>query len=65
MKHAKYVVYLKGGHIARFSDAEAALAYGREHDAEVSAPDGLIGQFQNGQATAEFIHLDVRLSSDD
>lgn len=58
MKRTKYVVYMPSGHIARFSDVLAALDYGRQYNAEVSAPDGLIGQFKDGKATPEFAHLD-------
>jgi hypothetical protein len=63
-KRAKYVVHLDSGHIARFSYHTDALDYGRLRShvdgiTEVSAPDGLIGQFENGRATPEFAHLDA------
>lgn len=64
MKRARYVVHnLPGHHVARFSDPQMALDFGREQSKEVgtvqvSAPDGLIGQFLDGMATDEFAHLD-------
>lgn len=64
MKRTRYIVYLPHDEIARFSHVRDALNYGRlisrEHGTtvEVSAPDGLIGQFTDGDATPEFLHLD-------
>jgi hypothetical protein len=66
MKRTRYIVHLPGDEIARFSNVHDALAYGRmisrEQGAmiEVGAPDGLIGQFNDGDATPEFAHLDRR-----
>ncbi len=66
MKRTKYVVHLNDGHVARFSNHQHALAYGRDASRpdltiiEVHAPDGIIGQFTEGQATREFAHLDVK-----
>ncbi len=64
MKRCNYVIRnLPGGHTVRFSDSQMALDFAREQSkevgtVEVSAPDGLIGQFLDGMATDEFSHLD-------
>lgn len=72
MKRTKYIVYLRGEHIARFSDYSHAITfarfmsrndwgiYGGPGFVEVSAPDGIIAQFRDGGATPEFAHLDKR-----
>ena len=72
MKRTKYVVWLPGGEVARFSNPKHALDYGREASRsdraiysgpgliEIGAPDGIIGQFSDGQASREFAHLDWR-----
>ncbi len=64
MKRCKYYIRLAKNNVARFSDADTALRFGREESrdgcgpVEVIAPDGLIGQFRDGKATPEFSHLD-------
>jgi hypothetical protein len=51
--------------IAKFSSRQDAIDFARAQSrrgfTEVHAPDGIIGQFQDGRATPEFEHLDQDL----
>lgn len=60
-RHTKYTVHNIGGETARFSSLRHALLFGimlsermPEHLIEVSAKDGLAGQYQGGHPTPEF-----------
>lgn len=60
-KRTKYIVHCPGDHIARFSEQWHARMFAEELSkrmpgmwVEMSAPDGLIGQYHNGQPTPEF-----------
>lgn len=60
-KRTKYKVDTTNGDIARFSNYNQAMWFARsislhlpQFHIEVSALDGLVGQFKNGVATPEF-----------
>jgi hypothetical protein len=60
-KHTKYTVHHIEGETARFSNLRHALLFAvmisdrmPAHLIEVSAKDGLVGQYQNGRPTPEF-----------
>lgn len=60
-KRTKYIVHCPGDHIARFSEQWHARAFAvvlsermPGHLIEMSAPDGLIGQYRGGDPTPEF-----------
>jgi hypothetical protein len=62
MKRTRYIVYCPDGHSARFSVQWHARMFAialseREPDLliEMSARDGLIGQYRNGISTPEFV----------
>ena len=61
MKRTKYLVHCPGEHVARFSSEGHArifaIALSRRainFRIEISAPDGLIGQYCEGRTTEEF-----------
>lgn len=59
-RRAKYTVYLPDRHVAKFSSRNRAIIYARQASEEsggwieVTAPDGLIAQFNGGIVTPEF-----------
>jgi hypothetical protein len=60
-KRTKYVVHCPGEHIARFSEQWQARIFAVAlsermpgHWIEMSAKDGLIGQYHGGEPTPEF-----------
>lgn len=60
-KRTKYIVYSPDHHIARFSEQWHARIFAVAlsermpgHLIEMSAPDGLIGQYRGGAPTPEF-----------
>ncbi len=60
-KRTKYVVHCSDGHVARFSEQWHGRIFAEElskrcpgHLIEMSAEDGLIGQYVNGKPTPEF-----------
>lgn len=60
----KYAIHAFSRRDERTDDFDAAIGRARQLSretghAEVSAPDGLVGQFAGGKATPEFAHLDV------
>lgn len=60
----RFAVSLASNLGARFTHREHAIAWAREMSkamgwAEVNAPDGVIGQFQDGKPTEEFSFLDA------
>lgn len=61
MPTARIKVSYKGA-VAKFSDRDDAIDFARAKSrggfTEVHAPDGIVGQFENGKATPEFEHLD-------
>jgi len=60
-KRTKFIVHCPNGHIARFSEQWHARIFAIAlsermpgHCIEMSAPDGLIGQYRGGDTTPEF-----------
>lgn len=60
-KPTRFIVHCPGNHIARFSEQWHARVFAVAlsermpgHSIEMSAPDGLIGQYLGGESTPEF-----------
>lgn len=59
-RRTPFVVHMIGERVARFTNSEDAQEWGQVYSerhrvfVEVSAPDGLIGQYKHGVPTEEF-----------
>jgi hypothetical protein len=60
-RRTKFIVWCPDGHMARFSEQWHARIFAITlservpgHSIELSAPDGLIGQYRGGNPTPEF-----------